>query len=117
MRNKLLTKESFKQSHLLFFFQTLYMITSNIIPGNDNKTCKVGNVCHLDFSVINIDTSNTTSSESQLLYEVVVDHLMWAVCGRVTGNYFISLLYQLAFSLQVKPPTTTFLFIIVSHLF
>ncbi|XP_014773822.1 trafficking protein particle complex subunit 10 [Octopus bimaculoides] len=64
--------------------QTLYMITSNIIPGNDNKTCKVGNVCHLDFSVINIDTSNT-SSESQLLYEVVVDHLMWAVCGRVTG--------------------------------
>ncbi|GAB1598898.1 trafficking protein particle complex subunit 10-like [Argonauta hians] len=64
--------------------QTLYMITSKVMPGNDNKTCKVGSVCHLDFSIINIDPNNT-SSECQLLYEVVVDHLMWAVCGRVTG--------------------------------
>lgn len=69
--------------------QTLYVITSTILPGNEQKQCKVGAVCHLDFCV------STTSklqppNGTQLLYEVVVDHLMWAVCGKVTGVFSLN---------------------------
>ncbi|CAE1271126.1 TRAPPC10 [Acanthosepion pharaonis] len=69
--------------------QTLYIITSTILPGNDQKQCKVGTVCHLDFCVTTTSKSESANN-TQLLYEVVVDHLLWAVCGKVTGVFSLN---------------------------
>jgi hypothetical protein len=43
-------------------------------------------MCHLQLHVQRVNAS----SHSSLMYEVLADQTMWAVCGRTAGRFIVS---------------------------
>ena len=51
-----------------------------------SEFCRAGTMCHLQLHVQRVNAS----SHSSLMYEVLADQTMWAVCGRTAGKLSIS---------------------------
>ena len=51
-----------------------------------SEFCRAGTMCHLLLHVQRVNAS----SHSSLMYEVLADQTMWAVCGRTAGKLNMS---------------------------
>ncbi|XP_046985474.1 trafficking protein particle complex subunit 10 [Schistocerca americana] len=62
-------------------YKTLYEVKSQVEPLKGNEFCRAGSMCHLQLHVRRINPS----SHNSLMYEVLADQTIWAVCGRTAG--------------------------------
>lgn len=62
-------------------FKTLFIIRSSVEPTKRNEFCKSGIMCHLRLTVNRVNYLYKGS----LMYEVLADQSMWAVCGQTAG--------------------------------
>lgn len=62
------------------------MVKSRVEPMKGNEFCRAGTMCHLQLHVQRVNAS----SHSSLMYEVLADQTMWAVCGRTAGTLNMS---------------------------
>lgn len=58
------------------------MVKSRVEPTKGSEFCRAGTMCHLQLDVQRVNAS----SHSSLMYEVLADQSMWAVCGRTAGK-------------------------------
>lgn len=59
---------------------------SHIEPARGSEFCRVGALCNLHLSIKPGNQSGSDSSAScSLMYEVVAEQTVWAVCGRTAG--------------------------------
>lgn len=58
------------------------MVKSRVEPMKGSEFCRAGAMCHLQLHVQRVNAS----SHSSLMYEVLADQTMWAVCGRTAGK-------------------------------
>ena len=63
-------------------FQTLFIVESRIEPTKGSEFCRASTLCHLHLSVQRV----YASPDSSLMYEVLADQTMWAVCGKTAGD-------------------------------
>lgn len=61
-------------------YNTLFEIQSHMEP---SEICRVGSVCYLQLKIIKLKEN----CHLELMYEVLADQNMWAVCGRTAGKY------------------------------
>lgn len=66
----------------MWILQTLYTLRSRVEPVKGNDFLRAGSLCHMTLTVT--DEIEPTSS-TPLMYEVLTDQTMWAVCGRTAG--------------------------------
>lgn len=68
-------------------FQTLYILDTNVDPSKGSEFCKVGIVCHLHLTIENNSSSFSPVTEAikSIMYEVLAEQSVWAVCGRTAG--------------------------------
>ncbi|XP_014670123.1 PREDICTED: trafficking protein particle complex subunit 10-like isoform X2 [Priapulus caudatus] len=80
-------------------FKTFYSVTSHVEPVSGTAFCRAGHMCrlHVDISMV------TETTNVSLMYEVIADQTMWAVCGRTAGVVTISDAGQHQVSLDVMP--------------
>lgn len=85
-------------------------MTSKIeASGGGGDFCRAGSMCHLYLTVTRmLPTSNPTPSP-QLMYEVLADQTMWAVCGRTAGIVSLETLEKQSVTLDVMPLTSGYL--------
>lgn len=70
----------------MIHLQTLYHVGAQIEPTKGSEFCRVGALCHLHLSIQPSGLSLTSSgAASSLMYEVVAEQSVWAVCGRTAG--------------------------------
>lgn len=60
------------------------MVKSRVDPVKGNDFLRAGSLCHMTLTVS--DVLQQTSSTAALMYEVLADQALWAVCGRTAGN-------------------------------
>ncbi|XP_051165899.1 trafficking protein particle complex subunit 10 [Leptopilina boulardi] len=91
-------------------YVTLFTVTSKIEAiGGGGDFCRAGSMCHLYLTVTRmLPTSNPTPSP-QLMYEVLADQTMWAVCGRTAGIVSLETLEKQSVTLDVMPLTSGYL--------
>ncbi|KAK6641251.1 hypothetical protein RUM44_012960 [Polyplax serrata] len=65
-------------------YKTLFVVTCSLEPGKDTDFCRVGTMCQLHLEVLSFETK--TLQDISLMYEVIADATMWAVCGRAAGD-------------------------------
>ncbi|XP_075227904.1 SIDL trafficking protein particle complex subunit 10 [Lycorma delicatula] len=62
-------------------YRTLFVVESKVEPTKGNEFCRASTLCQLHLAVQRVNASPDTS----LMYEVLADQTMWAVCGRTAG--------------------------------
>lgn len=88
---------------LFVLLKTLYTLTANVEPLG-SEFCRIGSICHM-----NITIGRAHKSEySSLMYEVLADQLMWAVCGRTAGTFINTCQHN--FSLSHETTTSNIAF-------
>jgi hypothetical protein len=70
---------------ILFFSQTLFVLKSHVKPAKGSEFCRAGTMCHLQLHVQRVSASSYRS----LMYEVLADQTMWAVCGSMAGRFSV----------------------------
>ncbi|KAG8193047.1 hypothetical protein JTE90_028159 [Oedothorax gibbosus] len=91
----------FKLSH----YETLYAVRARVEPPTGSEFCRAGTMCFMHISINQIHDSAFTS----LMYEVVADQAVWAVCGRTAGVVNIDATRKHSVTLDVKPLISGFL--------
>lgn len=76
--------------------QTLYTIRARVEPSKGSELCRAGNMCHLHIVLQQVGPANpapgsraesgTAPHQHSIMYEVLADQTMWAVCGRTAGE-------------------------------
>ena len=61
-------------------YTTLFKIQARVEP---SELCRVGSVCKLNLKI----TKMHDNPFNDLMYEVLADQNMWAVCGRTAGKF------------------------------
>lgn len=80
-----MNSENLKLDHAqVFFSQTLFTVICNLEPGKEADFCRVGAMCQLNLEVL--PSESKTLDDVSLMYEVIADSTMWAVCGRAAGK-------------------------------
>lgn len=59
-------------------------MTSHVEPASGTAFCRAGQMCRLNVAIHMI----AETMENSLMYEVLADQTMWAVCGRTAGMPF-----------------------------
>nr|XP_033340136.1 trafficking protein particle complex subunit 10 [Megalopta genalis] len=91
-------------------YVTLFTVSSKVEPtGNGGEFCRAGSMCHLYLTVTRILPSPTPNPPPQLMYEVLADQAMWAVCGRTAGIVSLEVLEKQSVTLDVMPLTSGYL--------
>lgn len=62
-------------------YKTLFIVESRIEPTKGSEFCRASTLCHLHLGVQRV----CASPDSSLMYEVLADQTMWAVCGKTAG--------------------------------
>ncbi|XP_044735186.1 trafficking protein particle complex subunit 10 isoform X2 [Chrysoperla carnea] len=62
-------------------YKTLFVVRSSVEPTKRNEFCRSGIMCQLRLSVSRVNYAY----QGSLMYEVLADQSMWAVCGRTAG--------------------------------
>uniref|UniRef100_A0A6P7FLM5 Trafficking protein particle complex subunit 10 isoform X1 n=1 Tax=Diabrotica virgifera virgifera TaxID=50390 RepID=A0A6P7FLM5_DIAVI len=78
-------------------YQTLYILDTSVEPAKGSEFCKVGIVCHLHLTIENTLCPTQAESVKSIMYEVLAEQSVWAVCGRTAG--------VVSFELQEKSQT------------
>lgn len=72
-----------------FLFQTLYVVEARVEPSKGSEFCRVGALCHLRLGIKRAGDGDADSDEDDearsLMYEVLAEQSVWAVCGRTAG--------------------------------
>lgn len=78
-------------------YKTLYTIRARVEPSKGSELCRAGNMCHLHIVLQQVGPtistaptgsrteSGTAPHQHSIMYEVLADQTMWAVCGRTAG--------------------------------
>lgn len=62
------------------------MLEAQIEPTKGNEFCRVGALCHLNLCIKRVGHSLDNNDKSNsLMYEVLAEQSVWAVCGRTAG--------------------------------
>lgn len=77
--------------------------------GNGGEFCRAGSMCHLYLTVTRMLPSPNPNPSPQLMYEVLADQAMWAVCGRTAGIVSLEVLEKQSVTLDVMPLTSGYL--------
>ncbi|XP_066249136.1 trafficking protein particle complex subunit 10 isoform X1 [Euwallacea similis] len=91
-------------------FKTLYVLDASVEPAKGSEFCRVGVVCHLHLSI----TNRAAPVGDEVMYEVLAEQSVWAVCGRTAGVISFSRVTEEDASVQrvildVMPLTSGFL--------
>ncbi|KAG1691507.1 Trafficking protein particle complex subunit 10 [Nymphon striatum] len=82
-------------------YKTLYVLKNRVEPGKGSEFCRANNACRMHIQIQN----QQKQKAAMLMYEVVADQSMWAVCGRTAGvaniDGIVGSKYDV--SLDVKP--------------
>lgn len=62
--------------------KTLFTVRSRVEPVKGNDFLRAGSLCHMTLSVSDLQQA----SSAALMYEVLADQALWAVCGRTAGT-------------------------------
>lgn len=74
-----------------FFFditelKTLYILDAVVEPAKGSEFCRVGIVCNLHLSISYVGPTEDTDLDTRsIMYEVLAEQSVWAVCGRTAG--------------------------------
>lgn len=67
----------------------MYIVEARVEPAKGNEFCRVGALCHLRLSIKpvieNNDEQELDIGTGSLMYEVLAEQSVWAVCGRTAG--------------------------------
>ncbi|XP_056641631.1 trafficking protein particle complex subunit 10 [Diorhabda sublineata] len=66
-------------------YQTLYILDAVVEPAKGSDFRKVGIVCHLHLTIENVSFPQSVKPLDSIMYEVLADQSLWAVCGRTAG--------------------------------
>ncbi|XP_022100695.1 trafficking protein particle complex subunit 10-like [Acanthaster planci] len=69
-------------------YRTRYMVSSTVTPPPSDEFCRAGMLCSLQLHIQSaLDNSPPITDQDcpSLMYQVVAEKHMWAVCGRSTG--------------------------------
>ncbi|XP_021932391.1 trafficking protein particle complex subunit 10 isoform X2 [Zootermopsis nevadensis] len=80
-------------------YKTLFVVKSRVEPTKGSEFCRAGTMCHLQLDVQRVNAS----SHSSLMYEVLADQSMWAVCGRTAGVISLDSVDKQNVTLDVMP--------------
>lgn len=62
------------------------MLEAQIEPTKGSEFCRVGALCHLNLCIKRVGRSLDNNDKSNsLMYEVLAEQSVWAVCGRTAG--------------------------------
>ncbi|XP_053994215.1 trafficking protein particle complex subunit 10 [Hylaeus volcanicus] len=91
-------------------YVTLFTVSSKVEPaGNGGEFCRAGSMCHLYLTVTRLLPSPNPNPPPQLMYEVLADQAMWAVCGRTAGLVSLEVVEKQSVTLDVMPLTSGYL--------
>lgn len=91
-------------------FQTLFTVSSKVeASGSGGEFCRAGSMCHLCLTVMRVLPSLSPNPPPQLMYEVLADQTMWAVCGRTAGIVSLEIVEKQSVTLDVMPLTSGYL--------
>lgn len=91
-------------------YVTLFTVSSKVeAAGNGGEFCRAGSMCHLYLTVTRMLPSPNPNPSPQLMYEVLADQTMWAVCGRTAGIVSLEVLEKQSVTLDVMPLTSGYL--------
>lgn len=77
-----MTNQSKHNLSIGFCFQTLFVVGSRVEPTKGSgEFCRASTMCNMVLTVEGVNQSEHNS----LMYEVLADQTMWAVCGRSAG--------------------------------
>ncbi|ENN81340.1 hypothetical protein YQE_02251, partial [Dendroctonus ponderosae] len=86
-----LTENDCYKSYQYYFdvtdFKTLYALDAVVEPAKGNEFCRVGVVCHLHLTISNMVAVHGKENADirSVMYEVLAEQSVWAVCGRTAG--------------------------------
>lgn len=80
-------------------YKTLIVASAKVEPSKGSEFCRASTMCHLHLTVERV----SESLRSSLMYEVLVDQTMWAVCGRTTGVVTLDETHKQTIQLDVMP--------------
>ncbi|KAJ9595261.1 hypothetical protein L9F63_013449, partial [Diploptera punctata] len=80
-------------------YKTLFVVKSRVEPMKGSEFCRAGTMCHLQLHVQRVNAS----SHNSLMYEVLADQTMWAVCGRTAGVISLESVDKQNVTLDVMP--------------
>lgn len=66
-------------------YTTLYMVKCKVEPSVGSEFCRTRSMCHLQLSVTRCQPRMADNESDAVMYEVLADQTMWAVCGRTAG--------------------------------
>ncbi|XP_048512341.1 trafficking protein particle complex subunit 10 isoform X2 [Athalia rosae] len=91
-------------------YVTLFVVHSKVeASGGGGEFCRAGSMCHLCLTVTKMVNSPSPIPTPQLMYEVLADQTMWAVCGRTAGVVSLETLEKQSVTLDVMPLTSGYL--------
>ncbi|KAG7201711.1 hypothetical protein KM043_004436 [Ampulex compressa] len=91
-------------------YVTLFTVSSKVeAGGSGGEFCRAGSMCHLYLTVTRMLPSLNPNPPPQLMYEVLADQAMWAVCGRTAGIVSLEILEKQSVTLDVMPLTSGYL--------
>ncbi|XP_054271357.1 trafficking protein particle complex subunit 10-like [Macrosteles quadrilineatus] len=80
-------------------YKTLFIVEARVEPTKDSEFCRASTVCHLHISVQRVCASSDTS----LMYEVLADQTMWAICANTAGVINVEAGERQSVTLDVMP--------------
>ncbi|CAB0028461.1 unnamed protein product [Trichogramma brassicae] len=87
--------------------KTLFTVSSRVeSTGGGGEFCRAGSMCHLCLTVTRLQNS---AAAHQLMYEVLADQAMWAVCGRTAGIVTLEHQDRQSVTMDVMPLTSGYL--------
>ncbi|XP_063995803.1 trafficking protein particle complex subunit 10 [Diachasmimorpha longicaudata] len=91
-------------------YVTMFMVSSRVeASGAGGEFCRAGSMCHLCLTVIRVSPTTNSTPPPQLMYEVLADQSMWAVCGRTAGIVTLETQDRQSVTLDVMPLTSGYL--------
>ncbi|XP_066584764.1 trafficking protein particle complex subunit 10 isoform X2 [Prorops nasuta] len=96
--------EAYKCNFELINYRTLFLVSSKIeAGGSTGEFCRAGSMCNLFLTVVRVSPSSASKYSPQLMYEILADQTMWAVCGRTAGIISLELVEKQTVTLEVMP--------------
>ncbi|CAL4132055.1 unnamed protein product, partial [Meganyctiphanes norvegica] len=107
-------ERKYNYSFDIYDYKTLYSIRAKVEPSKGSEFCRAGNMCHLNISLQQVCEGSSAGSKIQsiaasIMYEVLADQTMWAVCGRTAGVLTLEVGHKQSVTLDVMPLTGGFL--------
>ncbi|XP_045138817.1 trafficking protein particle complex subunit 10-like isoform X2 [Portunus trituberculatus] len=99
-------------------YKTLYTIRARVEPSKGSELCRAGNMCHLHIVLQQVGPTSppgnraepgTTTHQHSIMYEVLADQTMWAVCGRTAGVLTLEGAVRQSVTMDVMPLAGGFL--------